>query len=418
MTHGTPEEVIVIGGGVIGVCSAYYLALSGKPVIIIEKDKIGTGCSYGNAGLLAPSHSVPLAAPGVVAKALKSIWDARSLFYLKPRFDLEFVAWLWRFVLACNENRVHESLPVIRDLSWSSLQLFEQLAHVAGPGLGYQRNGLLMLFENQNVYEKGCKQASLLRDVGIRSQQLTLAEVSCMEPNVVPTIAGGIYFPDDAHLNPFAFVQGVARAAQEMGVKVQTETEVLGFRTSEGNITAVRTTRGDLLAGSVVLAAGAWSLTLSRALRMRLPIQAAKGYSVSVKRPKRSLQRPLLLNESKVLVTPIDDIVRISGILELAGFDTSISRRRVDAIWRAARTYVRGLGEQEPIETWSGLRPCTPDGLPIITRTNRFGNLIIATGHGMLGLTLGPITGKLVSQLVCNEPPELDLTPLRLERFQ
>ena len=301
------EEILVIGGGVIGVCSAYYLAAAGKQVTLIEKDEICAGCSYGNAELIVPSHSIPLAAPGVLAKALKWMLNGESPLYIRPRFDFELFSWLARFGAACNESRVRKALPLLRNLSLASLRLFQQLSAIRGLKFGYQQKGLLMLFKSRRGYEEGLKEADLLREFSIESKALNPAEVRQLEPTSLPAIAGGVYFPQDAQLLPAEFVRGLAQAAKEMGVKICTSTEVLEFGTSGRQVSTVKTTRGDFWPDHVVLAAGAWSPILTRDLQIKLPIQAAKGYSVTVKRLATCPRIPLLFSEAKVVATPMGD---------------------------------------------------------------------------------------------------------------
>ena len=442
------EEILPIGGGVIGVCSAYYLAAAGKQATLIEKDEICAGCSYGNAGLIVPSHSIPLAAPGVLAKALKWMLNGESPLYIRPRFDFELFPWLAQFGAACNESRVRKALPLLRNLRLASLRLFQQLSAIRGLKFGYQQKGLLAGYEDSEFrllgnkkgklskdageggefsieskamllsrggYEEGLKEADLLREFSIESKALNPAEVR--QPTSLSAIAGGVYFPQDAQLLPAEFVRGLAQAAKEMGVKICTSTEVLEFGTSSRQVSTVKTTRGDFWPDHVVLAAGAWSPILTRDLQIKLPIQAAKGYSVTVKRLATCPRIPLMLSEAKVASTPMGDTLRVAGTLEMAGLDLSVNRRRLGAITRAVSDYITGTDSLELIEVWCGLRPCTPDGLPIIGRPDAFQNLIVATGHGMLGMSLGPITGKLVSQLVSDEIPQVDLTALRVDRF-
>jgi D-amino-acid dehydrogenase len=238
-----------------------------------------------------------------------------------------------------------------------------------------------------------------------------------MVPCVLPGVIGGLYHPEDAHVIPARFVTGLARVVQDRGVQIQAHTEVLGFETSGNRITGVQTTRGDFRPAEVVLAGGSWSPVLARDLGLRLPIQPAKGYSITVKRPESCPTVPLMLKEARVGITPMGETMRMAGTLELAGLDLSINRRRVHAILKGARAYLGGLGDLELIEIWRGLRPCTPDGLPILGRTARYENLTIAAGHAMIGVSLGPVTGKLVAEVVCRQTPSLDISLLDPRRF-
>jgi D-amino-acid dehydrogenase len=413
-----PAGVLIIGGGVIGVCSAYYLTARGREVILLDKGEICSGSSYGNAGLIVPSHSIPLAAPGVLGAGLRWLLDAESPLYIKPRLDRDLSAWLWQFRAACSAGRMHQAIPVIRDLHRASVRLYEELSGLEGLDFAYRQNGVLMLFVTEHGYESGRKEAKLLGQYGIESRMLDCSSVREMVPHVMPEVIGGLFYPEDAHVIPAKLVTGLARVAQSQGAQIRPETEVLGFEVVGRRITAVQTTRGDFRPEVVVLAGGSWSAGLAKELGLRLPIQPAKGYSITMKRPATCPPYPLNLKEAKVAATPMGDTMRLAGTLELAGLDLTINRRRVDAILKGARRYIEGLEEPDLIEIWRGLRPCTPDGLPIIERSSAYENLIIAAGHSMIGVSLGPITGKLVSQLVFGEVPTLDLGPLRLSRFR
>ncbi len=258
-----------------------------------------------------------------------------------------------------------------------------------------------------------------MQSIGIEAEILDVTEVQALEPGVRADIAGGVLYPQDAHLDPARFVRGLAQQLERKDVEIRTSTEVIGFETSGRRVTVVETTRGDFSAEEIVLAGGAWSPGIAEDLQIDLPIQPAKGYSITVKSPERSPAIPIMLAEAKVAVTPMGEILRFAGTLEMAGFDLSINRRRVDAILRAVSDYLPeiDLENLERIEIWRGLRPCTPDGLPFLGRSRMYDNLTIAAGHATIGLSLGPITGKLVSQLIMDEEPSIDLTLCNVERF-
>ena len=410
-------DVLVIGGGVIGVCAAYYLAREGVSVTLVDKDDVCAGSSYGNAGLIVPSHSIPLAAPGVLWKGLKWMLDPTSPFYIKPRLDRDLLGWLWKFRGHCTPAHVARAIPVLRDLGFASLALFRELAGLDGLRAGFEQRGGLSVFRTPEGFEEARHEARLLEANGITVKPLDGAAARAMEPSLGEAVVGALFFPDDAHLVPDAFVTGLAREAASLGVRIRRDTEVIGFETAGRRIRAVETTRGRIEAEQVVLAAGAWSAGLGRALDLRLPIQPAKGYSVTCQRPPHGPAMPLVLAEARVAVTPMGERLRFAGTLELAGLDLAIDRRRVEAVRRAPTRYLR-LGDALPlVEIWRGLRPCTPDGLPIVGRSTRLDNLVLATGHAMLGVSLGPVTGKLVARLATGARPSIDLAPLRPDRF-
>jgi D-amino-acid dehydrogenase len=409
-------DTIVIGGGVIGVCAAFYLAQRGAPVTVLERGEVGAGSSYGNAGLIVPSHSIPLAEPGALRHGVQWLFDPDGPFYIRPRADRELAEWLLRFALACTEARMRAAIPVLRDLGLASRALYDELAEL-GFDFGYERRGLLEVFITRRGLAEAEAQAALLGEFGLEVRVLDRDGVRALEPHLSEAVLGGLYFPLDAHLDPARFVRGLAQEAEKRGARIQTGVGVIGFEVEGQRITRVRTTKGTWTPGQVVLAGGAWSPVIARDLQLRLPIQAAKGYSLTVRRPTRSPAMPLLLGEAWVAVTPLGEALRFAGTLELAGLDYTINRRRLETVRRSAQAYLPEMEAAKVMETWRGLRPCTPDGLPIIGRAARYENLLLAVGHAMLGISLGPVTGQLIAQLACGERPALDLTPLQAERF-
>ncbi|MBM4423230.1 MAG: FAD-dependent oxidoreductase [Chloroflexi bacterium] len=415
-------DVLIIGGGIIGVCAAHYLAERGRQVTLVEQGEIASGSSYGNAGLIVPSHSTPLAAPGALASGLKWMLDPESPFYIKPRLDLDLFDWLLKFTAHCTDAHARRAIPLLRDLSLASADLFDELAALDFH-FGYSRKGLLLVYKTEEGLKHAIDEARLLAECGVVSKTLNANDVCALEPTVQSGMAGALYFTRDAHLNPAEFVRGLAEWVGKKGVRIHANTTVTGIEKAGRRIETVKTTNGDFQPSEVVVAAGAWSPGLARALDLRLPIQPAKGYSVTVKRPASCPIISMILGESRVAVTPMDSaagpILRFAGTLELAGMDLTINQRRVNAIRRAANHYLVGMSADglETVEVWGGLRPCSPDGLPFIARPAPFDNLTVAAGHAMIGISLGPITGKLVAQMVCGEKTAVDVTPLRVERF-
>ncbi|MDP6355068.1 MAG: FAD-dependent oxidoreductase [Planctomycetota bacterium] len=416
-----PEtEILVIGGGAVGICSAHYLCELGCNVTVVEMGEICSGSSYGNAGLIVPSHSVPLAAPGVISKALKWMFNPDSPFYIKPRLNWDIISWLWRFRGACKARHVHQTMPLIRDLSLNSVELFDELAGLDGIDFCYEKKGMLSVYKTQEGFEEGLEEARLLKDIGIEVEELNGEEVHGFEASVRPDVTGGVFYPQDAHLVPDRFVGELARHIEGKGVTILPSTEALGFEASDGQIERVHTTRGTFKVEQVVLASGSWAPGIARELQIKLPIQPAKGYSVTFERPSDGCPgRPVVLAESKVATTPMGDCLRFAGTLEIAGLDLSINQRRVKAILNAVPRYLTGVdpNELELLEIWRGLRPCTPDGLPFLGRAQRYKNLILAAGHAMIGISVSPVTGKLVAQIATGAEPSFDISAMRVERF-
>ncbi|HKP19767.1 MAG TPA: FAD-dependent oxidoreductase [Gaiellaceae bacterium] len=380
-------DVVIVGGGAIGVCCAFELARRGASVTLLEREnELAAGCSYGNAGLIAPSHSAPISNPAAVRNGLRWMWRRDSPFYLRPRPAV--VPWLFRFTRAA--RHWEEGMEAIRGLSIASLELHAQLGTELGTG--FDRAGLLDVYTTPAGLEGGVAEAARS---GWRHTVLDGQETLEREPTLAGAVAGAVHWPDEGRVEPKRFVETVGQAAAEAGAEIRTGVEVRSL--------------DELDAETVVVAAGTWSRQL-----VRLPLEGGKGYHVDFERSDGDPRIPTWLQETWTLATPFADRLRISGTLELSGLDLSISQSRVDAIRRGGERWFRGLAGRPVIETWAGLRPCLPDGLPAI---GRLGRAIVATGHAMKGVALAPITGRLVAQLAAGEEPERDLAPFDPERF-
>ncbi len=386
-------DAIVIGGGIIGAASAYYLAERGARVVLLERGELCSGASYGNAGWIFPSHGAPLPAPGVIRQALRRLFDPESPFFVKPRIDLELARWLLGFARAATAARAHETLRLNRELSLASLALCAELEARPGVDFGFVSRGLLVLCESEAGLVAAHHELEVLRALGGEGRALPPADVRTLAPRVTGTITGGVLFPVDAHVQPARLVAALAGLAADRGARILTGHEVLALECQGRRIDRVRTTRGDFTASEVVVAGGAWSPGLVRQLGLRLPVQGAKGYSITVRCPEEFGETPLMLAESKVFVTPMGELLRFGGTLELAGLDLSVNLRRVGAVQRAVARVLPGVDKAKHVETWRGLRPLTPDDRPIIGRPRAFTNLVVATGHGMCGISQGVISG-------------------------
>ncbi len=410
-------DVAIVGGGVVGVSCAYFLRERGARVALLERGEICSGASYGNAGWIFPSHSQPLPAPGVVRQALRWLLDPESPFYVKPRPDPALARWLFGFWRASTAPRARRSFELKRELSLRSLPLFEKLCALPGMDCGLRRGGLLMACAERESLAQLREEVQILSELGGESIELSSEGLRAHAPALSAELAGGVFFPVDAHVEPAAFVRGLAAQASARGVEVHTNTEAIGFERRGERITRVVATRGEFEADEFVLASGAWVPGLLAPLGLRVPIEAAKGYSLTYRRPSGFGDTPVMLTEARIGVSPTRSELRFAGTLELAGLDLDINARRVEAIRRGARRFFPDLPPLDRVETWRGLRPCTPDDLPVIGRTRAVPNLSLAGGHGMSGLAQGPITGALIAQLLTGEPPELELAPFSPGRF-
>ena len=411
-------DVVVIGGGVIGVCTAYYLQKSGRQVTLLERSSVCSGSSQGNSGLIVPSHSIPLPRPGTVGRALKWLLDPRSPFYVKPRIDPALISWLWQFRSNCTPERMRSAMHTLLKLTRASRDLYDELIDEEKIACNYHTTGLFMLYSTEEGYREGLEEGRLMRDGGLLMEEKNPAQVVAMEPAIRPDIVGGVYYPEDSYLNPADFVYELADRIRAKGVTIREGVEVLGFYTNGGRIETVKTTAGEYQPNHVVLAAGSWSPSLVKNLGLNLPIQPAKGYSVTFDWKGPALKHGLILGEASVGVNPMGSRLRIAGTLELAGLNLTINSRRVNAVVRGAQRYLNGGEKFTTDNRWAGLRPTTPDGVPVIGRVTAHPNLVVATGHATIGMTLGPITGKLVSEIVCEHEPSVHAPGVSPARFQ
>jgi D-amino-acid dehydrogenase len=414
------KRVLIVGGGVIGLCTAYYCARRGFAVTVLErKPAQRDGCSFGNAGMIVPSHFVPLAAPGAVALALKWMWNPASPFYLKPRLSWDLFSWGARFWRAANAEHVRRAAPLLRDLGLASRASYEELAGSLGNDFGLVKKGLLMLCKEARTLDEEAKTAELARSLGIPAEVFDAKQTAVHDPDVRMDVAGSVYFPLDCHLIPDRFLSKLEAKLHELGVQFVWNAPLLGWQTHETVITAARSSQGEHAADEFVLCGGVWSQDLTRELGLRLPMQAGKGYSLTLPRPRQLPQTCAIFSEARVAVTPMGGALRFGGTMEIAGLNEDINPVRVRGIINAVPKYYPDFHPEDfdGIQPWRGLRPCSPDGLPFMGRTAKFANLSIAAGHAMMGMSLGPVTGKLMAEILSGEKPAWDISQLSPDRF-
>jgi D-amino-acid dehydrogenase len=416
------QHVVVIGGGVIGLCTAWYAAQRGLRVTIVERGgPMRSGCSFGNAGMIVPSHIVPLAAPGMVATALRMMWNRESPFYVKPRWSADLLRWGYRFWRSATAKHVARSAPLLRDLHLASRALYEELADGCNNDFDLIRAGLLVLCKTERALAEEAHLVTLAHAHGMPAEVVDAAAIAALDPQVRYDVLGGAYFPKDGHLSPDRFMASLQSWLQQRDtVRFAWHTGVNALRLSGRRIEAVATTAGDLPCDEVVLCSGVWSAGLAQGLGLSLPLQAGKGYSLTLDQPRRLPRLCAIAAEARLAITPMGTRLRVGGTMEFAGLDERITGSRVRGIVRSFAKYYPEFQEADfaGVQPWSGLRPCSPDGLPYLGRPARFDNLVIAAGHAMLGLSLGPITGKLATQLICHESPEIELQLLSPDRFE
>jgi D-amino-acid dehydrogenase len=415
------KSVIICGGGVIGLSCAYYLAREGWRVTLVERNAEGAdSCAQGSAGYVSPSHVEPISAPGMVWKGLKWMTSARSPFYIKPRLDSDLIRWGWLFARHCTEEHRRRSAPVLRDLCLGGRKLFLEWADITGDSFELKQEGLMNLCQTQETLDKYTTGlAALCNEVGVEARVINGQQAQALEPGVKMKVAGAIYFPIDAHISPRLLIPALTGLLKDMGVKFCWNTSVYGWRSEAGRVAAVSTTAGDLIADEYVLAGGSWSPSMVHGLGVRLPMQAGKGYSLTMDKPRFHLTKPMILTERRVAVTPMGEKLRFGGTMEIAGHNDRVRPERVEQIKDGARAFFPEITEADfaGIKPWFGYRPVSPDGMPYIGRLGSYANLSTASGHAMLGLTLAPISGLLIAEVLSGKKPSVDLSLLNPNRF-
>ena len=420
MSERTAESrsALIVGGGVIGAACAYYLARAGWRVTVLEMNRFGRGCSHGNCGYISPSHVLPLAEPGVVFKTLRWMLRGDSPLYVKPRLDFALWAWMWRFARRANERDMLESARGLAPLLRSSAELYQQLFTDESLDVEQERVGCWFIYRTPAAMAEYDATERLLREEfatpALRADGRQLAE---MEPALRDELAGGWLYEMDAHMRPDRLMCEWRRVLESMGVQVRENTKVHGLVVRDGRAVAAHSSAGDVEADAFIIAAGAWTPQFAGDVGTRIPIQPGKGYSITTKRPALCPQRPMILQEHRVAITPMKSGYRIGSTMEFSGYDGSLNRRRLDALRRGADLYFREPATGEAEEEWCGWRPMTYDSRPIIDRSPRLPNTWIAAGHSMLGLTLAPATGKLLSELITGQKPHVDPEPFSMKRF-
>lgn len=415
------KHIVIIGSGVIGLSTAYFCAKLGHHVTVVERSpEERDGCSFGNAGMIVPSHFVPLAAPGMVALGLKWMWNPESPFYIKPRLDLDLIAWAWRFMRSATRAHVAQCAPLIRDLSFASRALFEELAELPGNDFGLVKRGLVMLCKTQHAFDEEAAAAATANALGVPAQVLDAKGIASLDPGVTMDIAGGVYFPKDCHLSPGRFMASLLAECVRMGVSFRWSSEVTGVISNGRTVESIATAAGEIEADEFVLCGGSWSPELVRGLRVNLPMQAGKGYSLTLQMPRQLPELCSIFTEARVAVTPMGGALRFGGTMEVAGLNEDITARRVKGIVNAVPRYFPAFSPDDfaAVQPWRGLRPCSPDGMPYIGRFAAYDNLSTASGHAMMGLSLGPITGKLMSEILSDQALTFPLALMNPDRFR
>jgi D-amino-acid dehydrogenase len=411
------KRVAIIGGGIVGMSTAWYLNRSGHHVTIIDKDDMQGGTSWGNAGMIVPSHFIPLAAPGMISKGIRWMFNSLSPFYVRARLDADFIRWGWKFYRSATHKKVDEAAPALRDLSLYSKDCYQELA--SDIPFGLHSRGLLMLYRRHETGEEELETVDMATRLGIEARALSLKEVRQLEPGVEIDALGGIFFPGDMHLTPSELMTTLRGKLLDAGVQLLGSRNVHDFEIIGRRVSKAITTEGAIDFDEIVLAAGAWSPQLAHKLGLTIPVEAGKGYSFMVSSGEQKVQIPTLLLDDRVAVTPMGADIRFGGTMEIGGIDHSINMKRVQGIVDSIPRYYPRMRVSMPsqADVWHGLRPCSPDGLPFIGRSKQYENLLIATGHGMMGVSLGPGTGRAVADIINGIAPGVSLDAFDADRF-
>lgn len=413
------SKAIVIGGGIIGLSSAYYLRQSGWEVTVLEKGDLSDNCSFGNAGLIVPSHFVPLAAPGALGRGLKWMLDSKSPFFVRPSLNRELLSWGIKFLKSANKRHVAQAAVPLKELSLLSKTLYRQWAGEEGLDFSLKERGVMMYFKTHQAGEEETRLAGKARELGLDAVSLSAGEAGELEPELELNILGAVHYRCDAQVVPYKLIPALLTRLEKKGVQFVRNSEVLDMDHHQGRIRKVYTQGGEWSGDAFVIAGGSWSSAIARQAGLHIPLMPGKGYSFLADEPRKRMRIPALLCEARVAVTPMDGKIRFGGTMEIGRMDARIHMNRVKGIAEAIPEYLPDFKPPLPDKrsVWYGFRPCSPDGLPYIGHARGFQNLVIATGHAMLGLSLGPATGKLVSELIAGSELSMGIGAFSPGRF-
>ena len=414
----SPQHILIVGGGVIGAACANYLLDSGQRVTIVEQGEFGKGCSHGNCGFVCPSHVLPLAGPGAVGRTLKAMLGRDSPLSIKPRLDPALWSWLFHFALRSNQRDMLAAAGGIQALLNSSRRLYDELFAAESLEAEWETRGLLFAFLSSAAMEHYAETDRLIADnFGLAAVRYDGDEVAKLEPALRPGLAGGWHYEHDAHLRADKLLASWRKLLVERGAEIHEHCEFRRFVRRGHRAVAAECSHGVLAADPFVVAAGAWTPRLKLDLGCRIPIQPGKGYSITMPRPARAPAIPLIFEEHRVAVTPMQSGYRLGSIMEFAGYDESLKPEKLALLTRGASHYLNHPTAEPVVERWFGWRPMTYDSLPIIGRSPALPNVLLAAGHNMLGISMAPATGKLVAELLAEQPPHVDPAPYSPARF-
>ena len=413
------KNVVVVGGGIIGLSSAFYLHKSGHTVTVLDKDGFTDNCSYGNLGYVCPSHFIPLAAPGIIWQGFKWMLNSRSPFYVQPSLNPSLIDWGFKFMRSATKKNVEASAIPLRDIALFSQQEYAEWEKIPGFDFSFERKGMLEVFQTEKIKHHAAETVEAGKRLGLDVDLMDEDGLHALEPQAKFNALGAIYFKCDSHLSPDKLMANLKNYLQQHGVKL-VKAQATGFEKLNGSVKKIFTETGVFEADEIVIATGSWSREIAAMLNTKIPLMPGRGYSFTLENSPYRLNRPAILTEGRVAIAPMDcNKMRFGGTMEVVSTATPPRYQRVEGIVNAVKRFLPEFNVNIPStdKIWCGFRPTSADGIPYIGRIKRYSNVVVATGHAMLGLSLGAGTGKLVSQLVNDENTAIDLKPFTVERF-
>ncbi len=400
------KEVVIVGGGIVGLCCAWQLQEAGMQATIVDKGDFSEGCSFGNSGMIVPSHFIPLASPGMIGKGLKWMVSKGSPFYIRPRLNLELAQWLWLFYRSASKKHVAECAPLLRDMHIEGREFYGLLNLSPGFNFNFDRKGILMMYQTAAGEHEEAETAEMAHELGIEANILSPGDLKILDPGITMNVRGAVHFPGDAHLAPHVLMLQLIASLKKSGVEFMGNSEGIKIN-DQGNEGAIIYLKNNenIKAKHLVIATGTWSGLLMKKSGYKLPMQDGKGYSMTIHQPIGMPSIPAILTEARVAITPMGDSLRVAGTLEISGRDEKINLNKVKSILNAASNYYPDLRIANPGPVWYGYRPCTPDGMPYIGRLTKDSSIVLATGHAMMGLSLAPATGRMVKDILLKKSP-------------
>lgn len=418
----TPQSVIVIGGGIIGLASAHYLRQAGLQVQVIDQGEIGQGCSHGNCGLICPDHIMPLPRPGALRKGLSAMFKSNGPLSIEPGLNFRLWAWLFSFARNCNERKMIEAGKGRHAILHYSREFYASFIEENNIECDWEQNGCLFVYGSKKTLDAyDSIDRVLSEEHNLPARKITGKELEEMEPAFIPGVAAGAwYYKQDAHLRADKLVAGWKNLLQQQGVEFIEHCGFRQFVTGGSSASAIMVQRKDaaeqeeMKADAMILSTGAWTPLLNKELGCNIPIQPGKGYSITMPRPKNCPRYPMILEDEKVAITPMQSGYRIGSTMQFAGYDSNIDPKRLSILKTGSKKYMREPYCEPIEETWYGWRPMTPNGLPIISHAPKLNNVVIAAGHNMIGLMSAPATGRHVAELLTNQSTSIDAAPYQL----